>query len=71
LKLLSTSEEDLENEIKMTAISKDVNMNFGLEKCAKICLQLGRVQRKTYVGSTTLKKDIKELGLRKVLSFWG
>jgi hypothetical protein len=44
LKLLSTSEEDLENEIKiMKAISKDANMNFGLEKCAKICLKLGRV----------------------------
>jgi len=49
LKLLSTSEEDLENEIKiMKAISKDVNMNFRLEKYAKIRLKLGRVQRKTY-----------------------
>jgi hypothetical protein len=37
LKLLSASEEDLKNEIK---IMKDANMNFGLEKCAKICLKL-------------------------------
>jgi len=59
--------KDLENEIQiMEAISKDINMNFGLEKYAKICLKLGRVQRKTYVGST-MEKDIKELGLRKVL----
>jgi len=63
--------KDLENEIQiMKAISKDVNMNFGLEKYEKICLKLGRVQRKTYVRST-LEKDIKELGLRKVLSIWG
>jgi hypothetical protein len=28
---------DLENEIKIVkAISKDINMNFGLEKCAKM-----------------------------------
>jgi hypothetical protein len=72
LKLLSISEEDLENEIKiMKAINKNVNMNFGLEKCAKICLKLRRVQRKTYAGRTTLEKDIKELGPRKALSIWG
>jgi len=35
-KLLGSSEDDLENEIKIgKAISKDINMNFGLEKCAK------------------------------------
>ena len=38
LKLLGKSEDDFENEIKIVkAISKDVNMNFGLEKCARIC----------------------------------
>jgi len=40
LKLLGSIEDDLENEIKIVkAISKDVNMNFGLETCAKICLK--------------------------------
>ena len=40
LKLLGRSEDDLENEIIIVkAINKDVNMNFGLEKCAKICLK--------------------------------
>jgi hypothetical protein len=49
LKLLSRSEEELENEINVvTAISKNINMNFGFEKCAKICLKKGRVRRKTY-----------------------
>jgi hypothetical protein len=39
LKLLSRNQDDLENEIKIVkAISKD-NMNFGLEKCARICLK--------------------------------
>jgi hypothetical protein len=42
LKLLSKSEEGLENEIKtVKAISKDINENSGLEKCAKICLKKG------------------------------
>jgi hypothetical protein len=30
--------------IIVQAISKDINMNFGLEKCARICLKRGRVQ---------------------------
>ena len=47
LKLLSRSEDDLENEIKIVkAISKDINMNFGLENSARICLKKGRVQSK-------------------------
>jgi len=39
LKLLGRSEDDLENEITIVkAVSKDV-MNFGLEKCAGICIK--------------------------------
>jgi len=38
LKLLGRSGDDLENEIKIVkAISKYINTNFRLEKCAKIC----------------------------------
>ena len=45
LKLLGRNEVDLESGIKIvTAFSKDIIMNFGLEKCAKICLKQGRVQ---------------------------
>ena len=41
LKLLGRNESDLENEIKIVqTISKDTNMNFGLEKCARICWHL-------------------------------
>jgi hypothetical protein len=38
-------------------------MNFGLEKCAKICLKKSRVQSRRYVGST-IEKDIKGLDSR-------
>ena len=38
-------------------ISKDINMKFGLEKCARICLKM-------HVGST-FENDIKELDPRK------
>jgi hypothetical protein len=70
LKLLSRSEEDLENEIKIEkAISKDINVNFGLEKCAKICLKKGRVQRKTYIESTL--EGIKEMDPRKGYKYLG
>jgi hypothetical protein len=39
-KLLGRSEDDLENEIKIVqAVSKDMNMYFGLEICPRICLK--------------------------------
>jgi hypothetical protein len=46
--------------IIVKAISKDINMNFGLEKCGRICLKEGRVQSKIYIGRT-FDKDIKVL----------
>ena len=47
LKLLGRNENDLKNEMKIVqTISKDINMNFGLEKCARICLKRGSVQSK-------------------------
>jgi len=44
------------------AISKDNDTNFGLEKCARICLKKGRAKSKTYIGST-FEKDINLLVL--------
>jgi len=42
LKLLGRNENELKNEMKIVqAISKDLNMNFDLEKCARICLKRG------------------------------
>jgi len=53
LELLGRNENDLKNEMKIVqTISKDINMNFGLEKFARICLKRGSVQSKMHVGST-------------------
>jgi hypothetical protein len=41
LKLLCTSEEDLENEIKIVKTIRKYNMTFELEKCAKNFLKKG------------------------------
>ena len=65
LKLLGRNENKLKNKMKiLQTISKDMNMNFGLEKCARICLKRGSVQSKMHLGST-FNNDIKELDSRK------
>ena len=65
LKLLGRNENDLKNEIKIVhIISKNLNMNFGLEKCARISLKRGRVQSKMHIGNT-FESDIKELDPKK------
>ena len=70
-KLLGRSEDDLENETKIVkAIGYNINMNFGLEKCSKICLKKGRVQSKIYNGSTS-ETDIKELDPKEVHMYLG
>jgi len=61
LKLLGRNENDLKNAIKIVhTITKDLNMNFGLEKCTRICLKTCRVQIKMHIGNT-FENDIKEL----------
>jgi len=71
LKLLGRNESDLKNEIIIVqTISKDVNMSFGLEKCARICLKRDSVQSKMHIGST-FGKDIKELDPRKTYKYLG
>jgi len=71
LKLLGRNENDLKNEIKIVqTISKDININFGLEKCARICLKRGWVQSKMHIGST-FENDIKELDPRKAHKYLG
>jgi glutaredoxin len=71
LKLLGRNENDLKNEIKIVQkINKDMNMDFGLEKCARICLKRGRVQSKMHIGST-FEKDIIELDPRKASKYLG
>ena len=42
LKLPDRNENDLKNEMKIVqTISKDINMDFGLEKFARMCLKRG------------------------------
>jgi hypothetical protein len=68
LKLLGRNENDLKNEIKIVqTINKDINMNFGLEKCAT---KRGRVQIKMHIEST-FENDIKELDPRKTYKYLG
>ena len=43
----------------MQTISKDINMNFGLGKCARICLKRGSVQSEMHIGSTFESFDIQ------------
>jgi len=71
LRLLGRNENDLENGMKIVqTISKDINMKFGLEKCARICLKRGSVQSKMHVGST-FENNIKELDPRKAYKCLG
>jgi hypothetical protein len=69
LKLLGRSEDNLEKEIKtVKAISKDMNMYFGLEICPRICLKKGRVQSKMYIGGI-FQKDIQEPDVIKACKY--
>ena len=45
-------------------------MNFGLEKCARICSKIGRVQSKMHIGNT-FENDIEELDPRKAYKYLG
>ena len=69
MKLLGINENNLKNEIKIVqTISKDTNMNFGLENCARMCLKRGSVHSKMHIGST-FENDIKELDPRKTYKY--
>jgi len=71
LKLLGRNKNELMNEMKIVqTINKDMNMNFGLEKCPRICLKRGSVQSKLHVGST-FDNDIEELDPRKAYKYLG
>jgi hypothetical protein len=71
LKLVGRNENNLKSEIKIVQIiNKDINMNFGLEKCARKCLKRGRVQSKMHIGST-FENEIKEMDPRKAYKYLG
>ena len=71
LKLPGRSDEDLENEIKiLKTLSKDININFGLQKCSKTLLK--RVKSSgTNTHENTFEKGTKELDKRKAYSYLG
>jgi len=71
LKMLGRNKNNLKNEIKIVhTISKDLNMNFGLENCARIRLKRGRIQSKMHIGNT-FENDIKEVDPRKAHKYLG
>jgi hypothetical protein len=71
LKLLGRNKNDLRNEIKIVqTINKDINMNFGLEKCASISLKRGTVRSKMQIGNT-FENNIKELDPRRAYKYLG
>ena len=44
LKLIAESEEELQKQIQtVKTFSDDINMEFGLEKCAKIAFKRGKL----------------------------
>ena len=55
----------------MKAISKDTNMNFGIEKCARICFKkVGSKAKYIYIGNT-FEKDITELDPKDAYLYLG
>jgi hypothetical protein len=71
LKLLGRNENNLKNEIKIVqTISKDINMNFGLEKWSRIYLKRSRVQSKMHI-SNTFENDIKKLDTKIAYKYEG
>ena len=71
LKLLGRNENDLKTEIEIVqTINKIINMNFSLEKCARICLKRSRVQSKMHIRNP-FENDIKEINPRKTYKYLG
>ena len=47
LKLIAKSKEELQKQLQtVETFSDDMNMEFGLEKCAKITFKRGKLSRK-------------------------
>jgi len=71
LKLLGRNGNDLKNEMKIVqTVNKYTNMNFGLEKCGRICLKRDSDPSKMHVGGT-FQNDIKELGPKNTYMYLG
>ena len=61
LKLIAKSEEELQNQIQtVKTFSDDINMEFGLEKCAKITFKRGKLTHSLNLVFDT-NREIQEL----------
>jgi hypothetical protein len=71
LKLIGRSERELRNEIRIVkTISNDMKRGTGLEKCARVSLECGKVHRKQRIGNT-VENEIKELESMKSCKYMG
>jgi hypothetical protein len=69
-KLLGRNEDGLENEIKVVkVINTDINMKFGIEKCARVCLK--KVCSKAIYIVIPFVKDIKKLDPKESYKYLG
>jgi len=65
LKLIAKSEKELQKQIQtVKTFRDDIDMEFGLEKCAKNAFKRGKL-----VHSQNLVIDISTSGLRKVKAY--
>ena len=61
LKLIAKSEEELQKQIQtVKTFSDDINMEFGLEKCAKITFKRGKPTHSQNLVTDT-NREIQEL----------
>jgi hypothetical protein len=62
----------LENEIKIVkAITEDINMNFGLKKCARVCLKKKVNFKAKHIQEAHFGKNIKKLDHREAYKYLG
>ena len=71
LKLIVKSEEEFQKQIQtVKTFSDDINMEFGLEKCAKITFKRGKLTHFQNLVIDT-NKDIQELEQGKTYKYLG
>jgi len=71
MKLIAKSEEELQKEIQTVKnFSDDINMEFGLVKCAKITFKRGKLTHLQYLVIDT-NREIQELEQGKTYKYLG
>ena len=71
LKLIAKSEEELQTQIQtVKTFSDDINMEFGLEKCAKITFKRGKL---THIQNLVIdtNREIEELEHGEMYKYLG